>query len=188
MQPIKDQFFLVALSIISYCSKRQICDVFFKWPSTLVKLLETMNKIANKLCFCSAFKSYFLRRYQEIMITFNINLSTLIIEKFRVELPDLFIPVVRLVIESLVKLLISVEEICIHESEQEASEDIKMHETFQDQKTRIKETLIPLLRKYKTQLFKPIINSGNTLIKKPGLLEKFSSVEKNNRMSDISRQ
>ena len=71
-----------------------------EFPSSLVRLLETMSKLSEKLNFCDTLKSYFMKRYQEIMINFNITLSKLIIEKFRLELPMLFVPVVKLIIES----------------------------------------------------------------------------------------
>ena len=119
MKPFTDQCALVVLSLVDIATKPYIRKHFFNRPSLLAKLLDTFEQLEEKIEFEAPYSSYFDKKRLEITARFNQNVSELIMDQFRVELPELYIPVINKLVFRYFSLYITANEMELSEKEQQ---------------------------------------------------------------------
>lgn len=83
------------LTIVGYCSTAFLQKNFFNRPSILAKMLDNFNTLDELMVFQKPFNAFIDKQRLDINAQFNQNVSSMIIEKFGRELPELYIPVVN---------------------------------------------------------------------------------------------
>lgn len=117
MKPFTDQCALVVLSLVDIATKPYIRKHFFNRPSLLAKLLDTFEQLEEKIEFEAPYNSYFDKKRLEITARFNQNVSELIQDQFRIELPELYIPVINKLVFRYFSLFITANEMELSEKE-----------------------------------------------------------------------